>query len=600
MGQMNRNLKKLNRINYVERFIFWLHDTISPKQFLIFASILVGLSAGLASVILKRFVHFIREVVIEEHLLKLDFKYIYLFMPLIGIGITVFLVKYFFKGKLNKGTINILFSVVKKGSFIPFNQMYSHIITSGITIGFGGSAGLESPIASTGSAIGSNFAQRYKLSYKDRTLLLAAGAAGGIAGAFNAPIAGVLFALEVLLIDINIAAFIPLLIASASGTLISKIMLKENILLSFNLRQPFDYYNLPHYIVLGFLAGAVSIYHVNFFNAVEERFEKMKSIYTKWIVGGLILAFLMLIFPSLFGEGYDSIKNLAEMNPELLFKDSILKGLMNPKLILVSVSLILLLKALAVGVTLGSGGNGGNFAPSLFVGACLGFTFAGVLKLVGLDSIPIGNFTLVAMAGILSGVFHAPLTGIFLIAEITGGYELIIPLMIVSSISFVFVKYFHPETTDIRRLKVRGAIISEDRDTTILGKIDVRSLVENNFKHIGLNDNLRALVEIVKYSTRNTYPVIDKNGYLSGLIFLDDIREEMFDEKLYDKIQARELMHKRFTKIIDTDDIFAVMKKFEESGQWNLPVVDSNNKHLGFISKSNILAKYRNELVLNR
>jgi chloride channel protein, CIC family len=599
---MNKmDFEKINRVNYIERGITWIHDKIDARQFLILSSILVGVTAGLASVVLKRFVHFIKETVLDDYLLKVDFKYVYLFMPFLGIGLTVFIVQYFFKGRLNRGTTNILFSVAKKGSFLPFSQMYSHIITSGITVGFGGSAGLESPIVSTGSAIGSNYAQRYKLSYKDRTLLLAAGAAGGIAGAFNAPIAGVLFALEVLLIDINIAAFIPLLIASASGTLISKIMLKENILLSFELRQPFNYHNVPHYIMLGFLAGAVSIYHVNLFNRIEDRFEKMKSIYAKWIVGGVVLAVVVALFPSLFGEGYDSIKNLAEMKPELLYKDSILtKFITHPTTFAVFVLAAMLLKALAVGVTLGSGGNGGNFAPSLFVGAYLGYVFAYVLQLIGFKDVPVGNLTLVAMAGILSGVFHAPLTGIFLIAEITGGYELIIPLMIVSSLSFAFVKYFHPESSEIRKLKQRGAIISEDRDTTILAKIEVKSLIEKTFTEVAPGDTLRDIVETVKHSKRNTFPVVDKKGKLSGVVFLDDIREEMFDQKLYDKTHAKELMQKQVAKILVNEDIFTIMKKFEASGQWNLPVIELDGSYIGFISKSNILAKYRNELTLNR
>lgn len=593
--------KDLNRVNYIERAIFWLHDTIDARQFLIFSSVLVGITAGFASVVLKFFVHLIKEYVLEGYLLKVDFKYVYLFMPLIGIGLTVFIVRYFFKDGLNRGTTNILFSVAKKGSFLPFSQMYSHIITSGLTVGFGGSAGLESPIVSTGSAIGSNYAQRYKLSYKDRTLLLAAGAAGGIAGAFNAPIAGVLFALEVLLIDVNIAAFIPLLIASASGTLISKILLKEDILLYFHEQEPFDYHNLVYYIILGFLAGIVSIYHVNFFNKIEERFERMKSIYWRWIIGGLCLVVVVAFLPSLFGEGYDSIKNLAEMRPELLFRDSILhKFTQNQVILLAFVLLTMLLKAFAVGVTLGGGGNGGNFAPSLFVGAYLGFVFANGLQLIGFKDVPAGNFTLVAMAGILSGVFHAPLTAIFLIAEITGGYELIIPLMIVSSLSFAFVKYFHPESSEIRKLKKRGAIISDDKDTTILAKIEVATLIDKSFTEISPGDSLRIIVESVKHSKRNTYPVVDKKGLLSGVIFLDDIREEMFDQKLYDKIHAKELMHRHVTKVLTTDDIFTIMKKFEESGQWNLPVVENNNLYLGFIAKSSILTKYREELILSR
>jgi CIC family chloride channel protein len=584
------------KINYIERGIDWIHNRISGKQFLIFSSILVGISAGLAAVVLKLFVHFIRLYVLEDHILKLDFKYVYLLMPLVGIGLTVFIVQRFFKGKLYRGTSNILFSIAKKSSFLPFRQIYSHIITSGITVGFGGSAGLESPIVSTGSAIGSNYAQRYKLSYKDRTLLLAAGAAGGIAGAFNTPIAGVLFALEVLLVGINMTAFIPLLIASASGALISKIILQENILLYFKLQQPFNYYNVPFYIILGVIAGFISLYYVSLFDKVERKFRKIKSVYWKWIIGGTLIALILAFFPSLFGEGYESIKHLAEYKPEYLYKDSILSGILtNQGLVVLFIFCAMLLKALAVGITLGSGGNGGNFAPSLFVGAYLGFAFASLLKLMGFENVPVVNLTLVAMAGILTGVFHAPLTGIFLIAEITQGYELMIPLMIVSSISYIVVKYFHPDSLDIKKLKKRGTIISEDKDINILGKIEVEALIERDFSVIQQNYTLRLIIEAIKHSKRNTFPVVSENKQLIGIIFLDDIKEEMFNPELYDKVSAKELMHVPAAKIKLQDDIFTIMKKFEESGQWNLPVTD-NDQYVGFLSKSSILTKYRNEL----
>ncbi|MCE3278085.1 MAG: chloride channel protein [Bacteroidetes bacterium] len=586
----------LFKISFIEKGIDWIHSRVNDKQFLIFSSILVGVSAGVAAVLLKLFVHFIRHSILESHLFRIDFKYIYLLMPLVGIGITVLIVQRFFKGKLLRGTSNILYSIAKKGSFLPFRHIYSHIITSGITVGFGGSAGLESPIVSTGSAIGSNYAQRYKLSYKDRTLLLAAGAAGGIAGAFNAPIAGVLFALEVLLVGVNITAFIPLLIASASGALISKIILEENILLSFKLRQPFDYYNLPFYIVLGFLAGFLSLYYIFLFDNVERKFRKIKSIYWKWLLGGIFLAIMVSVFPSLFGEGYDSIKQLADHQPELVYRDSILNILFKDEIwIIIFVLLAMMFKAVAVGITLGSGGNGGNFAPSLFVGAYLGFVFASVLKLLGFDNVPIGNLTLVAMAGILTGVFHAPLTGIFLIAEITGGYELIIPLMIVSSISYIVVKYFHPDSLDVKKLKKRGTVISEDKDINILGKINVEALIEKDFSKINQDDTLRLVVEAVKHSKRNTFPVIDASDNLIGVIFLDDIREEVFNHELYDKIIAKELMHKQSSSIKIQDDIFTIMKKFDESSQWNLPVTNKG-KYIGFLSKSSILTKYRTEL----
>lgn len=584
-------------MNFVEKGINWIHEKTNEKQFLIFSSVLVGVSAGFAAVILKIFVYSIRKYFIEGYLLPFDYKYLYLFLPLLGIGLTVLIVTYFFKNQLNRGNTAILFSIAKKSSFLPFHQMYSHVITSGLTVGFGGSAGLESPIVATGAAIGSNFARTYKLSYKDRTLLLAAGAAGGIAGAFNAPIAGVLFALEVILIDMSIGAFIPLLIAAASGALLSKIILHETDLLFFKLQQPFNYHNLPFYIILGLLAGIVSLYYVNFFDKVETKFSKIRSKFLKWFVGGVTLAFLFALFPSLFGEGYESIKTLSEFRAEDLFKNSLLENFITNKwILLVFITVTLLLKAVATGITLGSGGNGGNFAPSLFVGAYLGFVFSFFLTLIGFENIPVSNFTIVAMAGILSGVFHAPLTGIFLIAEITGGYELIIPLMIVSSISYVIVKYFHPESLDVRRLKEKGAIVSDNKDTSILSKIDIKAMIETDFSTIHFKATLRDIVESIKHSKRNTFPVIKKNNKLLGIIYLDNIREEMFNPDLYDIITAKELMRKPSTVIEINEDIFSIMKKFEESGQWNLPVVEGDI-YVGFLSRSTILDMYRHELL---
>lgn len=588
------NLKK---VNYIVKGISWIHEKTNEKQFLIFASILVGISAGIAAVILKLFVFSIRHYLVEGFFLKYDFKYLYLVLPFIGIGVTVIVVKYFFGNQINKGNTAILLSIAKRSSFLPFNQMYSHIITSGLTVGFGGSAGLESPIVSTGSAIGSNFARTYKLTYKDRTLLLAAGAAGGIAGAFNAPIAGVLFALEVILVDISISAFIPLLIAAASGALLSKIILHESSLLFFELKQPFNYNNVPFYVILGIIAGFTSLYYVNFFDKVETKLKSINSDLIKWIVGGISLAFLFALFPSLFGEGYESIKALSEFKAEELFKDSLLLNLISNKwILLVFIFVTLLLKTFATAITLGSGGNGGNFAPSLFVGAYLGFAFSYFLTLIGFNNIPVSNFTIVAMAGILSGVFHAPLTAIFLIAEITGGYELIIPLMMVASISYIIVKRFHPVSLDVKRLKDKGAIVSENKDTSILSKIDTKLMLETDFSSIHFKATLRDIVETIKFSKRNIFPVVKKNNKLLGIIYLDNIREEMFNHELYDVITAKEVMRKPSMVIDVNEDVFSIMRKFEESGQWNLPVVE-NDIYMGFLSKSTILDKYRQKLL---
>ncbi|MEK6616183.1 MAG: chloride channel protein, partial [Bacteroidota bacterium] len=448
-------MKRYTRL--YETFINWLHDKLTPRQFLVFSSILVGMTAGLAAVILKTAVHYIHLAITYDYHIKYQYV-LYLVFPTIGILLTVWFVQKHLKGKLGRGTANILHAIAKKSSFLPQDQMYSHIVTSALTVGFGGSAGLESPIVVTGSAIGSNYSKTYHINYKDRTLLLACGAAAGIAAAFNSPIAGVLFALEVLLVDVSISAFIPLIIAAATGGLLSKIILNENILLSFHLKQPFNYHNVPYYIVLGLLAGIVSVYYARTYLKIEGFLKpKKKNIYRKAIIGGLILGILILFFPSLFGEGYDSIKILSDINPEKLFEHSIVANFVSSKWVLVLlIVLAMLFKTIAAAFTIGSGGNGGNFAPSLFVGAYLGFAFATVINLLGISDAPVSNFTIVAMAGILSGVFHAPLTAIFLIAEITGGYELMIPLMIVSAISYMIVKYFEPYSMDTKKLAKKG------------------------------------------------------------------------------------------------------------------------------------------------
>lgn len=586
------------KLNIAERSINKLHEYLNDKQFLMLSSVLVGLSAGLAAVILKSFVHFIRKHFVDGYLNNQDFRFSYIFLPILGIGLTIFIIHRFYNGLLSKGLPFILNAIAKKSSFLPFHHMWAHIFTSGITVGFGGSVGLESPIVNTGSAIGSNYAKRYKLSYKERTLLLAAGAAGGIAGAFNAPIAGVLFALEVLLIDINLSAFIPLLIASAAGALISKIVLNESILLNFKLIQPFDYHNLLLYILLAILCGFMSLYYVNTFSFIEKKFSKIKSFIPRLIAGGITLALLILIFPSLFGEGYESIKNLAYIDLNYIYEGSLFANLINSKwLILLFLIGCLMVKSIAAGITLGAGGNGGNFAPSLFTGAFLGFTFSYFIKLLGYEDIPLVNFTLVAMAGTLSGIFHAPLTAIFLIAEITGGYELMIPLMIVSSVSYVLVKYFHPDSMEVAKLKAKGTIVSEDKDTSILGRIEINSLIETDFAIIYPEDKLGTIVEKIKQSPRNIFPVVNSDNKLTGIITMISIREEMFNTNLYNKVIAKELMQKPEVKIKHNENTLSIMRKFDESGQWNLPVTE-NGKYIGFLSKSAILSEYR-EKILN-
>lgn len=580
-----------------EILLNWIHSKLNGRQFLILSSMLVGLTAGLAAVLLKTLVHYIHIAITFNYHIPFQY-YLYLIFPLIGIVLTTYIVKRFLHGKLGKGTANILHAIVKKSGFLHKDQMYSHIITSAVTVGFGGSAGLESPIVTTGSAIGSNYAKTYHLPYKDRVLLLACGAAAGIAAAFNSPIAGVLFALEVLLVDVTISAFLPLIVAAAVGTLCSKIILKEDILLSFHLQQAFDYHNLPFYLILGILAGLVSVYYIRTFVRIEKLFHPAKKkVYQKALIGGVIIGLLILLFPPLFGEGYESIKTLSGPNPGELLNKSILSGFANNNwFVLFFIGAVMLVKVIAASITINSGGNGGNFAPSLFVGAYLGYFFSRFINLAGISSLPVSNFTIVAMAGILTGVFHAPLTGVFLIAEITGGYELMVPLMVVSAISYMVVKFFEPLSMDEKKLVKKGLVMIHNKDKTILSSLKTDKIVETDFQTILPDATLRQLTVVVAHSARNIFPVVDTTNNLVGIILLDSIREIMFKTDMYDTVLVKHLMRKPPAIILAHENMHSVMKKFDETASWNLPVVD-NGVYVGFISKSTLLTKYRSQLI---
>ena len=575
--------------------LLWVQNKSNPKQFIIVCAILVGLTAGFAAVVLKIAVHFLINFIgnISE-----GNQFLVAVFPALGISLCVAYIYFFNKNKLGKGLSNILYAIARKSSLLPKDQTYSHIISSAFTVGLGGSAGVESPIVTTGAAIGSNFGATYRLSYKERTLLLACGAAAGIAGAFNTPIAGVLFALEVLLVEANISAFIPILIAAASGALCSKVILGEDILLNFDLKEPFNYINVLFYLLLGVSAGFFSFYYSRVFQATETYFKRFeKKLVLRILLGGSGLFLLILFFPPLLGEGYKDIKLLSMLNANDIFTNSPFYSNEMPKyLVYVLLILAMLLKPVATGFTLGGGGNGGNFAPSLFAGAFLGFLFSSLINELHIVHLPVSNFTLVAMAGILSGVFHAPLTGIFLIAEITGGYELIIPLMIVSAISYAVSKYFMPVSMDMQKLMEKEKIVTTNTDDYLLSNIRLEALVEKDFSVVPIDLRLRELVEIVAKSKRNTFPVLDNGLQLKGLISIDDIREVMFKHELYDTISVRELMRRPAYIITEKDDIRSAMKLFDESHLWNIPVV-MQRVYIGFISKSAILEKYRDVLV---
>jgi len=578
--------------------VFFLAKTLlSERNFIYLSSVAVAISCAFAVIVLKSFAH---NVFIFANYANgyLKLPYANSIFPIIGILLTVFVVRRFLDGSIEKGSSRILYAVAKKGGILPKKQMYAQIITSSLTVGLGGSAGLESPIVITGAAFGSNFAQKYRLSQKDRILLLACGVAAGIGAAFNAPIAGVLFAIEVVLTDVSISAFIPIIISAATGALVSTVVLSHDVLLTFKQQQNFDFHNTPYYVLLGILAGLISVYHARNFRRVEHFFSRFKNnTYKKALFGASILAVLIFFFPTLFGEGYESIKTLSTSNPQTLLDNTLLENYEGKQWVLLAfVGVIVLLKSFATGLTLGAGGNGGNFAPSLFVGSYLGFFVAKSINLLGLSvNLPITNFTIVGMAGILSGLFHAPLTAIFLIGEITGGYDLMVPLMIVSSISFAVSKQFEKHSMDVKALADKGEVFTSNKDKNILQSIDFLKLVQTEVKTISLDKTLEQLVDYLSANNQAIIPVLDEKQKLLGIIDFENIRPIIFNSFRIKFTEVQEVLSQPKEIINHDDGMETIMDKFETSNQIILPVT-KNGKFFGLVAKVDVLEAYREKL----
>ncbi|WP_293870932.1 chloride channel protein [Flavobacterium sp.] len=580
-----------------ENLIFLLKDTLSPRNFIYFACVVVAITCSFAVIILKSFAHNIFLWANDINgFLKLP--YINSVLPIVGILLTVFVVRNFLGNSLEKGSSKVLYAVARKGGIVPKKQMYAQIITSSLTVGLGGSAGLESPIVITGAAFGSNFAQKYHLSQKDRILLLACGVAAGIGAAFNAPIAGVLFAIEVVLTDISIAAFIPIIISAATGALISTVFLSRDTLLNFEQILKFDYHNTPFYILLGILAGVASIYHARTFERIEKFFGTFKNKgYRRALFGAVILAILIFFFPTLFGEGYESIKTLSSKNPSILLDNTILeKFKSNDWVLLAFVGVTMLLKVFATGLTIGSGGNGGNFAPSLFVGSYLGFVVAKTVNLLNITHhLPIANFTVVGMAGILSGLFHAPLTAIFLIGEITGGYNLMVPLMIVSSISYAVSKQFEKHSMEVKALAAKGEVFTSDKDKNILQSIDFYNLVLQNYITLNIESSMENVVEIFSTTAQKIIPILDEQKNLIGIIDFEEVKAIIVNPFRVKFMSIGEIMSQPKELLLFEDKPEKIMKSFETTKASILPVI-YKGKYFGFLTKIDILESYRQRL----
>lgn len=578
------------------RILVWRMKHISDTNFILVTAGLIGLIAGLAAVILKSTVHALIKY-LEIGLSLTGFNYLYLVYPLIGILLTSFVAKYFFKEQLGHGITQILYAISKNSSVIRKTRMYSRMVTSAITVGFGGSVGLEAPIVVTGSAIGSNLARLFHLGYKRRTLLLGCGAAGAISAIFNSPITGVIFAMEVILTEVKISRFIPLLLASVCGQLVALVLLGEDILFSFTLTDSFSASETGYYLLFGALCGLVSLYFTRMMYVFEGAITKLKNDFGRAFIGGISLALIILIFPPIYGEGYDTIKNLLAGDTLNVFYHGIFYWFSdNDVTLVVFLFLILLVKPIATALTIGAGGSGGIFAPSLFMGGLAGYTFSATSNSLLDSQLSTSNFTLVGMCGVMSGVLHAPLTAIFLIAEITSGYVLFVPLMLVSAISFSTISYFEKHSIYTKRLIETGDLIQYNKDQIVLSLIDLKKIIEKDLLIIKPDATLDDLVKHVKKSKRNIFPVVNDANELEGIVTLDDIREMMFDEESRKNILINSIMQKPPASVSTTEKMQSVMNKFEVTQAWNLPVIDDGT-YVGFISKSRIFNAYRNKLI---
>ena len=572
-----------------DTFLIWRVKHISNRNFLIVASIIVGIISALAAIVLKLWVHSLQYLTtVVAHYQSV--KFVYIVLPLCGITITFLIIRYLFKGKLDKGLSSIIYDVSWNSGNVQPRKTWSHVLTSGITVGFGGSAGLEAPIAVTGSAIGSNVSKWLQLGRNERIVLLACGAAAGIAAVFNSPMAGVIFALEILLTNFSIPVFIPLLISAASSAIVTNLIYRGQLFYLASDKWHTD--SIPFYIFLGIITGLYSVYMTRITLFVEGKLNKNHHL-IKPILGGLILGILIFIFPPLWGEGYKTIEVLLNNTQTPLVENSYFEPFAgNGIVILIFVAIIILLKSFATAITIGSGGNGGIFAPSLFTGALIGFALAFFINGTGIMHLSTVNFIALGMAGVLSGVVRAPLTAIFLIAEVTGGYVLFVPLMLVSAMSFFIARYFEPHSVYTKKLAQKGKLLTEDKDMNALTLLRLEDLVDTGFTKVHVNEKLSVLIEIFKDNHRNIFPVVDKVNNFEGIVRLEKLKSYLFKPESHDVVMVSDLMEKKVPTVQLGDHMQLVMEKFEKTSAWNIVVVDGK-KYAGIISKSDLIQHYR-------
>ncbi|WBU90971.1 chloride channel protein [Cellulophaga omnivescoria] len=585
----------------LKRILVWRARYITNRQFIYILSVIVGITSGIGAVLLKNATHFIQHA-LEGKLVANYHHAFYFLSPILGFFLVYLCVKYIIRNKVSHGIPSTLYAIAKRKGFMKRYQMFGSLITAPITVGFGGSVGLEGPTVATGAAISSNLSRFFHLDQTTRNLLISCAAAGALSSIFKAPIAAIVFAIEVFSLDLTIASMLPLLLASLSAIITSYFFFGDDVLLPFTLEDKFVISDVPFYMALGVVSALISMYYTEVYDRIQQLFDKIESPLKKLIIGGLSIGVLVYFIPPLYGEGFDVINHLMAGHPEkALANNSLHLDLDNVWVIIALLGGLVFFKVIAGSLTFGAGGVGGIFAPTLFMGSIMGNCFAKIINATGLVSSPVSesNFTLIGMAGLMAGVLHAPLTAIFLIAEVTGGYELFVPLMITATLSFGITKYFYPHSVYTMELGRKGELLTHDKDHAVLTLMDIDTVIETNFIPLKQKMTLGEVVHkaIVK-SNRNIFPVLDKKGKaLKGILLLDDIRDVMFKQELYKTLKVENFMQSVPEVIVyEEDNMQAVMDKFQLSGAWNLPIV-KEGKYIGFVSKSKLLTAYRKKLI---
>lgn len=582
----------------LKKFLKWRYKNISNKTFVHIMSVMVGFLAGLAAVTLKNITYFIQSLL--EGGIVISENQLYFILPTIGLTLVFLYVKFVHKKPIQHAVSSIIFALSKKGGLLKVKNIYTPLIAAPITVGFGGSVGLLGPAVKSGSALSSNLSRLFHIDAKTRSLLVACASAGAISSIFQSPIAAIIFAVEVFTLDLTMMSMLPLLLASISGVLTSYFFLGNEVLFSFSLSEGFQLRDTFFYVLLGVGTAFASIYFTKMYFAILEFFKRFKSPKYKLLVGGIAIGIMLYAIPPLYGEGFGFINNLLDGDHiKALGKTPFDAYTHNIWVVIALLFGITIFKAIAMTTTFAAGGAGGIFIPTMVMGSALGNVVAKVINNLGLGlDVSESNFTLIGMAGLIAGVIHAPLTAIFLIAEITGGYQLFVPLMITASISYLITKNALDYTIYTKELAKIGAVLTHNKDQMVLGLMALDDVIETNFKPVGPEMSLgQMLHESVSKSKRNIFPVLNEEEKLMGIIVLDDIREFMFDNELYDTVYVKTLMHAPPEHIFyDTDNMKQVMRKFQDSGAWNLPVI-KDGKYVGFISKSKLLTAYRRKLI---